>query len=123
MTSPTSTPTGSPPPTSSTPVTDAVGAFVAGAATARFDDHVREPARRHVLDTVASIVARQGFEHAQSLDRMHGDERIAARMATVEVVHDPAQETGTGRAREVVGACRHRDHLADAGDLVALLRT
>jgi 2-methylcitrate dehydratase PrpD len=65
VTSPTSTPTGSPPPTSSTPVIDAVGAFVAGAATAAFDDHVRELARRHVLDTVASIVACQDLAAAR----------------------------------------------------------
>jgi 2-methylcitrate dehydratase PrpD len=39
------------------------------------------------------------FEAAQSLARMHGDERIAARMPDVDVVHDPAQETGSGRDR------------------------
>jgi 2-methylcitrate dehydratase PrpD len=41
----------------SSPVTDAVSAFVSGGATATFDDTIRELARRHVLDTVASIVA------------------------------------------------------------------
>ena len=132
------------------------------------------------LRYLAALILTDGrldFAEAQSLHRMHGDERIAARMATVEVVHDPAQETGTGRgraesarvrltlhsgavaerfvphvagypthpllreqveakaldllaprlgpgrAREVVDACRHLDHLADAGELVALLRT
>jgi 2-methylcitrate dehydratase PrpD len=36
---------------------------------------------------------------ASSLDRLRHDEEIGARMASVEVVHDPAQETGTGRDR------------------------
>lgn len=39
------------------------------------------------------------FVAAQSLDRMHHDPAVAARMGTVEVVHDPDQETGEGRDR------------------------
>jgi 2-methylcitrate dehydratase PrpD len=39
------------------PVTDAVSAFVSGAATATFDESIRDLARQHVLDTIASIVA------------------------------------------------------------------
>lgn len=42
---------------------------------------------------------RLDFVAAQSLERMHGDERIASLMQIVDVVHDEAQETGTGRAR------------------------
>lgn len=36
---------------------------------------------------------------AQSLHRLRHDPAVAARMATVEVVHDPDQETGDGRQR------------------------
>lgn len=36
---------------------------------------------------------------ASSLARMRGDEQVQARMDAVEVVHDPAQETGAGRER------------------------
>lgn len=39
------------------------------------------------------------FESAQSLSRMRGDEALASKMLQVEVVHDPAQETGVGRSR------------------------
>jgi 2-methylcitrate dehydratase PrpD len=42
---------------------------------------------------------RLDFVAAQSLDRMHGDTALAARMERVEVVHDAAQETGVGRDR------------------------
>lgn len=42
---------------------------------------------------------RLDFFEAQSLQRMHGDERIASRMGRVEVLHDPQQETGSGRDR------------------------
>jgi 2-methylcitrate dehydratase PrpD len=54
------------------------------------------------LRYLAALILTDGrldFEAAQSLERMHGDERIAARMRTVEVAHDPTQETGTGRDR------------------------
>ncbi len=36
---------------------------------------------------------------ASSLERLHHDEAVMALMAAVEVVHDPTQETGTGRDR------------------------
>lgn len=39
------------------------------------------------------------FVACQSLERMHGDAGIARRMGQVDVVHDPAQETGSGRDR------------------------
>ena len=42
---------------------------------------------------------RLDFESAQSLERMHHDAEVNARMGTVDVVHDPDQETGTGRDR------------------------
>lgn len=54
------------------------------------------------LRYLTSLILEDGgldFVDAQSLERMHGDERIKARMQTVEVVHDPDQETGTGRDR------------------------
>ena len=54
------------------------------------------------LRYLAAIILIDGhldFVAAQSLDRLRHDEEVAARMATVEVVHDPAQEAGSGRAR------------------------
>lgn len=54
------------------------------------------------LRYLAALILQDGhldFESAQSLARMRGDEALAARMLHVEVVHDPSQETGIGRAR------------------------
>lgn len=54
------------------------------------------------LRYLAALILQDGlldFESAQSLARMRGDEAIASRMLQVEVVHDPSQETGIGRAR------------------------
>lgn len=51
------------------------------------------------LTAVILLDGRLGFEAAQSLDRFRHDEAVAARMAAVEVVHDPDQEVGTGRDR------------------------
>lgn len=42
---------------------------------------------------------RLDFVATQSLERMHTDSAIGSWMDRVEVVHDPAQETGTGRDR------------------------
>jgi 2-methylcitrate dehydratase PrpD len=51
------------------------------------------------LTSIILIDGRLDFHDAQSLERMHGDESVAGRMATVDVVHDPDQESGTGRER------------------------
>ena len=51
-------------PGSAAPATDAVAGFVAGSTTAAVDDQIRELARRHVLDTLASIVACRDLEPA-----------------------------------------------------------
>jgi 2-methylcitrate dehydratase PrpD len=51
------------------------------------------------LAALILVDGRIDFTAAQSLDRRHGDGEVAARMATVDVVHDPDQETGTGRDR------------------------
>lgn len=51
------------------------------------------------LTSIILIDGRLDFHDAQSLERMHGDEVVAARMATVDVVHDPDQESGPGRER------------------------
>ena len=51
------------------------------------------------LSSIILIDGRLDFVDAQSLDRMHGDPAVAARMATVDVVHDPDQESGPGRER------------------------
>jgi 2-methylcitrate dehydratase PrpD len=51
------------------------------------------------LSALILIDRRLDFEAAQSLERMHHDAAVNARMATVDVVHDPAQETGAGRDR------------------------
>jgi 2-methylcitrate dehydratase PrpD len=51
------------------------------------------------LTAVILIDGRLDFLAAQSIERMHDDPQVAARMATVDVVHDPTQEPGPGRAR------------------------
>lgn len=53
------------------------------------------------------------FVAAQSRKRFTGDERIAARMATIDVVHDPAQERGAGRER--TESARVTAHLVGGG--------
>lgn len=51
------------------------------------------------LAAVILVDRRLDVVAASSLDRLHHDEEIQARMEAVEVVHDSAQETGTGRDR------------------------
>ena len=46
----------------STPITDALAHFIAGARTARMLEEHRELARQHILDTLASIVACRDLE-------------------------------------------------------------
>jgi 2-methylcitrate dehydratase PrpD len=51
------------------------------------------------LTAVILVDGRLDVAAASSLERLHDDEAVIARMGAVEVVHDPAQETGTGRDR------------------------
>ena len=51
------------------------------------------------LTSIILIDGRLDFHDAQSLERMHGDAAVAAGMATVDVIHDPDQESGPGRER------------------------
>lgn len=51
------------------------------------------------LMSLILVDGRLDFTAAQSLERMHGDERVLARMRSVSVERDPRQETGTGRKR------------------------
>lgn len=66
---------------------------------AAFRDAAMPALNLRYLTALILIDGRLDFVAAQSLERMHHDAEVAARMATVEVVHDPAQETGTGRDR------------------------
>ncbi len=66
---------------------------------AAFRDAAMPALNLRYLTALVLTEGRLDFESAQSLDRMHHDTELGARMETVEVVHDPDQETGTGRDR------------------------
>lgn len=51
------------------------------------------------LTSIILLDGRLDFHDAQSLERMHTDPSVAERMAVVDVVHDPDQESGPGRER------------------------
>ncbi|MCR5876777.1 MmgE/PrpD family protein [Phenylobacterium sp. J426] len=51
------------------------------------------------LSAIILLDGRLDFVSAQSLERMHGDERAKALMSRVDVAHDPAQEHAPGEAR------------------------
>ena len=54
------------------------------------------------LRYLAAVILEDGcldVTSASSLERLEHDAAVIARMASIEVVHDPAQETGAGRDR------------------------
>lgn len=51
------------------------------------------------LTAIILLDGRLDFVSAQSLERMHNDEKAKAIMPRVDVVHDPKQEAGPGQAR------------------------
>jgi 2-methylcitrate dehydratase PrpD len=51
------------------------------------------------LAAIILLDGRLDFTAAQSLERMHGDDRVRELMGRVDVRHDPSQESGAGAAR------------------------
>jgi 2-methylcitrate dehydratase PrpD len=77
---------------------EAVVVAMPGRADA-FRDAAMPALNLRYLAAVVLVDGELGFEAAQSLERMRHDPAIADRMRRVDVVHDPAQEAGTGRDR------------------------
>jgi 2-methylcitrate dehydratase PrpD len=70
------------------------------------------------LTSIILIDGRLDFHSAQSLERMHHDPAVAERMAAVDVIHDPGQESGPGRERTESARVTLRLRSGETADLL-----
>lgn len=96
------------------PITDALGRYIAGSATAPIPEEFRELGRRHILDTLAAIVASRDLEPAVTARRFaieqSGDARRNA--ATILSTHERAALADAVFASAMTG------HAAEINDFI-----